>query len=72
MAAKKQTKLKTRTTTKKQGFKFRWWMGAVIVLVILIAGVAILRFSQAFTNKGTIARESTVFLGGVGVEPHSY
>lgn len=53
MAAKKQTRSKTRTSTKKQGFKFRWWMGVLLVLVIAVVGVAVLRFSQAAAGSYT-------------------
>jgi hypothetical protein len=47
MAAKKQTKSKTRTATKKQGFQFKWWMGLGLVVVVALVGVLVFRFSRA-------------------------
>ncbi len=47
MAAKKQTKSKTRTTTKKQGFQLRWWMAAALVVVVALVGILVLRYSRA-------------------------
>lgn len=70
MAAKKQTKLKTRTSGKKQGFKFRWWMGVLLVVIVAAIGIIVLRFSNAATQTGV--RQSTLFLGGYEAQPHSY
>lgn len=46
------TKSKTRTTAKKQGFQFKWWMGLGLVIIIAVVGVVIVRFSNAssYTN----------------------
>ena len=46
------TKSKSRTATKKQGFQFKWWMGLGLVAIIAVIGVVIVRFSNAssFTN----------------------
>lgn len=61
MAAKKQTKSKTRTTAKKQGFQFHWWMAAALVAVVALVGVLVLRFSKASTSpwvpSNTLASE---------------
>lgn len=43
----KQTKSKTRTTAKKQGFQFRWWMGLGLVVIIALIGAVVVRFSNA-------------------------
>ena len=36
------------SATKKGGFKFRWWMAAVLVVAVAVVGLAVLRFSHAF------------------------
>lgn len=35
--------------TSKGGFKFRWWMGLGLVIVVAVVGVLVLRFSKAGT-----------------------
>lgn len=34
-------------STSKGGFKFRWWMGLGLVIVVAVLGVLVLRFSNA-------------------------
>jgi hypothetical protein len=43
----KQIKSKTRTTAKKQGFQFKWWMGAGLVALVAVIGVIVVRYSNA-------------------------
>lgn len=45
MPTKKTTK--SRTSSKKSSFKFRWWMAAGLVAVVAIVGIVVLRFSHA-------------------------
>ena len=37
----------SKSANKKNGFRFRWWMGLVLVIVVAIVGVVVLRFSRA-------------------------
>lgn len=50
MTAKKSTKLKSRTSTKskKGGFKFKWWMGLIVVVVVGGVGFFVYRSSFAY------------------------
>lgn len=59
--AKKATK--SRISKKKSGFRFRWWMGVGIVVVIAVVGVVVVRFSQASSGNTT-----TGYLGDVDKE----
>lgn len=44
----KTTKSRTsKTSTKKSGFKFRWWMGLGLVVLVALIGVLVVRFSHA-------------------------
>lgn len=45
MPAKKQAK--SRTSSKKSGFQFRWWMAAGLIVVVAIVGILVFRFSKA-------------------------
>lgn len=38
-----------KSTSKSGGFKFNWWMGLGLVLVIALVGLLVLRFSKAGT-----------------------
>lgn len=40
---------KSRTSSKKSSFKFRWWMAAGLVVIVALTGVLVLRFSRAST-----------------------
>lgn len=48
--AKSKTKSRVSNNTKKSGFKFRWWMAGIVVIVVAIVGIAVLRFSHASTT----------------------
>lgn len=41
------TKTKSRTNKSKSSFKFQWWMGLLIVGLIVVVGIVIVRLSQA-------------------------
>lgn len=51
MATQKNTK-KTRVSSraKASGFKFKWWMAVILVVVVAGTGLLILRFSNAATT----------------------
>ncbi len=68
MAAKKQTKSKTRTTTKKQGFQFKWWMAAGLVIVVALVGVLVLRFSNASGYQSYLAKTTGNAFGAIRLE----
>ncbi len=56
MPAKKNTsKSRVSNRAKKSGFKFHWWMGVIIVLIVAVVGIIVLRFSRA---SGPIAQVS--------------
>lgn len=40
-------KSNVRKGANKGGFKFRWWMVLVLVVVVAVVGIAVLRFSHA-------------------------
>lgn len=44
-------KIKTSKSglAKNKGFKFKWWMGVVIIAVIAVVGIVVLRLSHAST-----------------------
>lgn len=44
---KNSAKSRVSARSKKQGFKFKWWMGLIIIVVIGGIGLIALRFSQA-------------------------
>ena len=44
----------SKTSTKKSGFKFRWWMGLALVAVVAVVGLLVLRYSKA--AGGTVAQ----------------
>ncbi len=62
---KKQTRTKSRTLKKaqKSGFRFKWWMGVVLVVVVAGIGLAILRFSQASTTTNVVKTYGVQDLG---------
>lgn len=48
MPARKTSTIRTNTLIKKKsGFKFRWWMAFVLIIIVAITGLIILRFSHA-------------------------
>ncbi len=47
--AKKNSRNSARVLVKKSNFRFRWWMGVVIVIIIAVVGLVVLRFSRAST-----------------------
>lgn len=48
MAVKKQSKASSQTLAKKKTtFRFKWWMAAILIVVIAVTGLIILRFSRA-------------------------
>lgn len=51
MPTKKNTK-KARVSkqAKKSKFQFKWWMGVVIIAIVIIVGVVVVRFSFAGTS----------------------
>lgn len=52
MSTKTKSKVKTMAHS---GFRFRWWMGVLIVLIIAVAGIAILQFSHAGRKPQIVA-----------------
>lgn len=46
---KKQTRTKSQTSKKVQkvGFEFKWWMGLILIGVVVLAGIIIIRLSFA-------------------------
>lgn len=48
------TKTKSRSKQPNQGFRFRPWMGLVLVALVVLAGVIVMRFSQASGSTGVI------------------
>ncbi len=73
---KKTTKSTTKTRVskqaKKQGFKFRWWMGVVIILIVAIVGLVILRFSRAAGRPGYIQGHYCEFTNVISCENMPY
>lgn len=62
--AKKITSRTSKTgLSKKHGFRLRWWMGVVIVLIVAVVGVLVLRFSQASTTEGVAPRGPIYWVG---------
>lgn len=49
---------KSKKTTKKKGFQFRWWYAAILILVVAIVGIAVLRFSQAKGDYSSITNQT--------------
>ena len=48
MPTKKPTKSRvSKTSTKKSGFQFRWWMGLILVVIVAGIGIAVIRLSRA-------------------------
>lgn len=37
----------SKTKQTKKAFQFRWWMAASLVVIVAIAGILVLRYSQA-------------------------
>lgn len=64
----KQTKSKSRTTAKKQGFQFRWWMAAGLVIVVALVGVLVLRFSKASGYQSYLAKTTGKGYGAISLE----
>ena len=57
MAAKKASSSNSRVSTsanKKSGFKFRWWMAVLLVVVVAAVGIAYLRYSHAGGPAATL------------------
>lgn len=51
------SKTKSRTASiNKQGFKFRWWMAVLLIVVVGGVGLVVLRFSRAggLTANGVV------------------
>lgn len=62
MPAKKNTsKSRVSNRAKKSGFKFHWWMGVVIVVIIAVVGIIVIRFSHA---SGSINLTAGILQGG--------
>lgn len=51
-----------KSTNKKSSFRFRWWMGLVLVVLVALVGVLVLRFSNASGGN-------RVFTVGNGLNP---
>lgn len=51
MAKSKTVKSRVSSKNKKQGFKFRWWMGLVLVGIIAAVGIVVVYTSQAATTE---------------------
>lgn len=70
----KSSKSRVSNTTKKTGFKFRWWMGALLVAVVAVIGIYVIYSSRAsgklyvgtvtYVNRGQGAL--TVNINGMG------
>lgn len=67
-----------KSTSKSGGFKFRWWMGLVLIALIAVVGVIVVRFSNAsivnqydqkITNNSRFAPSITEFLTGWKICP---
>jgi hypothetical protein len=54
MATKKTTKSRVSKTAKnkKGGFKFRWWMAVILVMIVAVVGIVVVRFSHAMGQYG--------------------
>ena len=50
----KKTKIRTSKKLTKSKYRFRPWMAVVVILVVIIAGLVIVRFSQASGNRGVM------------------
>ena len=71
MPAKKSTrstKTKSRVSTKskKGGFKFHWWMG--LILVVIIGGVGILVYRASFAGRECSTTPRGAICGGGPVQ----
>ncbi len=44
---KRKTTARTSKQSNKTKFKFRWWMGLIIITVVALVGVVVVRFSRA-------------------------
>lgn len=52
MATSKQSQKRSNTFRKKKSsYQFRWWMAIILVLVMVVTGLVVLRFSRADTGK---------------------
>lgn len=47
MAVKKSNKSRI-SKSNKSGFKFRWWMAAILIFIVVVVGIVIIRSSFAF------------------------
>ena len=52
----------SKTSTKKSGFKFRWWMGALLVAVVAVIGIYVIYTSRASADL----KVGTVSVANVG------
>ena len=50
----KKTKIRTSKKLTKSKYRFRPWMAVVVILVVIIAGLVIVRLSQASGNRGVM------------------
>ena len=68
MAVKSTKSRVSKSSSKKSGFKFRWWMGLGLVVLVALVGVLVIRFSRAgaivLANPGNCPR-------GVLTQAHS-
>ena len=53
-----------KSTSKKSAFRFRWWMGLALVVLIAIIGVVVVRFSQAGGGRNFYVDNGTIQSGG--------
>ncbi len=54
-----------KSVNKKSSFRFRWWMGLALVVLIAIIGVVVVRFSQAGGSR-TFSVDAGTIQGGNG------
>lgn len=68
MPAKKSTKPKSRVSakSKKNGFKFKWWMA--LILVVVVGGVGILVYRASFAYRDCGSTPTGAICGGGPVQ----
>ncbi len=47
MATKPKSRVSKKNSTQLTQFKFRWWMGLILVLVVAVIGIVVFRYSHA-------------------------